>query len=74
MKPGTPITTTAGTLSNMNTLQLDALQANFLREGRWETASRLTVLGSDPVTVVPYDENDKPIMVIGIEPDGYTHS
>lgn len=69
MKPGTPIDTTAGTLAALTPEQFKALQENILAEGNWDHLSGpIRVVGSDPLSITLGG------LMVGIEPDGYTHS
>jgi hypothetical protein len=84
MKPGTPVEINAGVLANMSIEQFLSLQRHVLSEGQWETADKLHIsghgeyIGVEPMkykratahTTSAYE----PMMFIGIEKDGYTHS
>lgn len=84
MKPHIKVEITAGTIANMTTEQFEALKNNVCAEGRWETAVSLkTYGGGDYLGVEPMSGHitdtgtlvvESPMMYIGIERDGYTHS
>lgn len=85
MKPDTPVKINAGTIAAMTVEQFLSLKKNICAEGQWETAVGLRVSGGgDYIGVEPLELNKRvfgeskdevrPIMFIGIEKDGYTHS
>jgi hypothetical protein len=62
-------------LREMTPEQLKALQENVLADGCWETASGLGLWFEwGTLMVSPKDIEGKPMLLIGIEKDGYTHS
>lgn len=83
MRPDIKIDITVGTLRAMSKEQFEALKSNVLADGLWETADGLRLSGNDPLGVVPtkykrasahLTSANEPLIYIGIEPDGYTHS
>lgn len=73
MRPNVKIEITAGTVAAMTTEQFEALRDNVCREGAWETADGLFVVGGDHLAVQPMLDGSR-LIYIGIEQDGYTHS
>lgn len=82
MKPHIKVDITAGTIAAMTTEQFVSLRDNVCREGRWENSDGLRINGGgDYIGVEPLSGSRPdvpgamtPIMFIGIEKDGYTHS
>lgn len=79
MNPHIKIHVTAGTLAAMSDEQFAALRQNVLAEGQWDSAKGLRLSGGgDYLGVEPMSSSLRgssvPLMFIGIERDGYTHS
>jgi hypothetical protein len=68
MKGDLKIDVNVATLRSMNAEQFEALKANVLADGKWETEQSLRLHGGEYLGV--YLDS----IFIGIERDGYTHS
>lgn len=69
------VTIYVATLKNMTDEQFAALRDQVLADGLWENARGLNFsASSDLVTVCPLTADGDPMIYLGIEKDGYTHS
>jgi|KBSMisStaDraftv2_1062788.scaffolds.fasta_scaffold1952639_2 hypothetical protein len=69
MWDSTLLSVTAGVLKHMTDDQLNALKQNVLDDGQWETEKPEMIFMDHETLFVRF-----PSILIGIEPDGYTHS
>jgi hypothetical protein len=68
------IKTTVGVLASLTDAQLTSLRDNILAEGRWDTADAIKLFGGGDHLGVQPEKDGHPMLYIGIERDGYTHS
>lgn len=66
-------------ITDMTIEQLDSLKKNIVAEGQWDTADGANIWSEwGTIMVSPFkweaNGNEKTLILIGIEKDGYTHS
>lgn len=77
MKPATPVTMTRSVMEKLvkaPPAQFQALLENVTSDGLWETADEVVLWWDfETLMVIPKRDGER-LIVLGIEPDGYTHS
>lgn len=69
------VSITATALMEMTEAQFKSLKENVVTDQLWKNAPKvMVIMDFGTLMVSPLDDKDKPMILMGIEKDGYCHS